>query len=328
MRKIALVCILCILVVILSGCNLFYNSRLTRDIERSKQLEQDENFVPVNPEMEEKGDSIVLYFGDDTGNFLVPEVRMVNKGSEKLESVIVKELIKGTNKAGRKPLIHPDTRLISFSENEGVAFVNFDSNFLNTAQDIALSKEDERRVRALAIYSVVNSITELGSINSVQILVEGQKMEMASIHPFIQEEDQFFGDDDAVQLLEPLRRNRDIILNPANVVKLYFESLSAKDWEGSFKYIAHNGEQVLTYEEYLSIIENIDPVILKYDVLDYEILIRGDEALVNASYDLRLKDEMETSNQNALIKLVKIDDLWKVKWDSTILPQAQREGNK
>ncbi len=322
MKNRVLLCILCLLVVVLSGCDIFYNSRLTRDIERSKQQEQDENFVPINPEMEEKGDSIVLYFGDNTGNYLVPEVRMVNKGSERLESVIIKELIKGTKKAERTPLIHPDTKLISFSENEGVAFVNFDSNFLNTTQDVEISEEAEKSIRRLAIYSVVNSLTELGSINSVQILVEGKKIEAASIQPFIQPNVQLPDNVDVVQLLEPIQRNRDIILNPANVVRLYFESLSTKDWGGSFQYIAHNGEEVVTYEEYLSIIENIDPVILKFDVLDYEIQIQGDEALVNANYDLRLKDGVETSNQNVLIKLVKINDLWKVKWNSAILPQT------
>ncbi len=108
---------------------------------------------------------LLLFFADETGGKLVPEEReVVHSINTSLERLIVEELIKGPQTEGRFATIPPDSKLLNVSVNENVCYINFDSAFVNSLLEV---KE------YIPIYSIVNSLCELSTVNRVQITING-----------------------------------------------------------------------------------------------------------------------------------------------------------
>lgn len=110
-----------------------------------------------------------LYFADKKTGKLKKEIRKINTtDSQSIEQCILNELIKGPKNSDSEGVISPDTSVISVQTTDGTCFVNFSSSFVSKNSG---SKEKEMN----AVYSVVNSLTELDSVKNVQFLVEGKK---------------------------------------------------------------------------------------------------------------------------------------------------------
>ncbi len=108
---------------------------------------------------------LILYFADETGENLVEEKReVVHSVNTSLEKLIVEELIKGPEEAGRYRTLPKDTKLLNVSVNENVCYINFDAAFLNSTEEVK---------DLIPIYSIVNSLSGLTSVNKVQITVNG-----------------------------------------------------------------------------------------------------------------------------------------------------------
>ena len=84
-----------------------------------------------------------------------------------MERFIVEELILGPSGKveGLYPTINPETKILGVTTQDGVCYVNFDSGFLTSVNNVQAET---------AIYSIVNSLTELGNVTKVQILVGGE----------------------------------------------------------------------------------------------------------------------------------------------------------
>ena len=114
--------------------------------------------------------TLVLYFANEAGDGLVRVDRdIVYSSNIPIEKLIVEQLLLGTTEdeieKGAYPVINADTRLLSVTEKDGICYVNFDSGFL--AQTLDVTPE-------VALYAIVNSLVELGSVNRVQISVNGE----------------------------------------------------------------------------------------------------------------------------------------------------------
>jgi len=110
---------------------------------------------------------LVLYFADESGTVLLPEDRTVTyRMDTPVEQLVVEQLIAGPQAAGHKAVISPDTRLLSVSVNENICYLNLSREFLTAIPD-----QDPY----LTIYALVNSLSELLSVQRVQIAVEGSK---------------------------------------------------------------------------------------------------------------------------------------------------------
>lgn len=109
--------------------------------------------------------TVTLYFANYGGNKLKTEVRTgMYDSSLPIEQYIVEQLIKGPSEEGNYRTLPQNTNFRSISTNNGVCYIDFDSNFLSGASSV----KDE-----IMIYSIVNSLTELSHINKVQISVNG-----------------------------------------------------------------------------------------------------------------------------------------------------------
>ncbi|MDR2043776.1 MAG: GerMN domain-containing protein [Clostridium sp.] len=106
-----------------------------------------------------------LYFANESGTALVAENRTKLYNSNiSLEKLVVEELIKGPGRDGIYPAIHPDTRIISVMTKDGICYVSLDDAFLTPAGNATAD---------VVIYSIVDSLAELSSINKVQITING-----------------------------------------------------------------------------------------------------------------------------------------------------------
>lgn len=110
---------------------------------------------------------LTLYFADETGAKLEKETReVVHNVSTSLEKLVIEQLIAGPSRPGMNPTLPKDTKLLNVSVNENICYINFDSSFLNNTLDV---KE------YIPIYSIVNSLAAVSSINKVQITVNGSQ---------------------------------------------------------------------------------------------------------------------------------------------------------
>lgn len=109
--------------------------------------------------------TITLYFADAEGTGLVSEVLERHYSSNiSMEKLVMDQLLKGPVGENAQRTIPEGTKLVSVSVLDGVCFVSLDIGFLNQNYEI-----DE----GVVIYSIVNSLAELPSVNKVQISVNG-----------------------------------------------------------------------------------------------------------------------------------------------------------
>jgi germination protein M len=169
-KKSALVSILIILIcLVAAGCGLLPAQNRTPDSN-----------PPVDPNPSVSEIEATLYFGDQNAEYLQREVRTVKKGSEPVEFLLITELLKGPQESGMIKTLPPEAKLLDVRVAEGTAFINF-SRELQTRHWGGSAGE------LLTVYSVVNTITELPTVQRVQFLIEGDKMESLAGHMDTQE---------------------------------------------------------------------------------------------------------------------------------------------
>ncbi|RCK77241.1 MAG: Spore germination protein [Candidatus Ozemobacter sibiricus] len=129
----------------------------------------------VLPDME--GQVITLYFPSRREAKLVREVRKVQ--AEKLllsqGERLVRELLRGPFTPEARTCIPSGTQLRALFFHQGVFYVDFTREFLENAPGGVLDE-------ALAVYSVVNTLTELDRKARVRILVNGGEVETIKGH--------------------------------------------------------------------------------------------------------------------------------------------------
>ena len=106
-----------------------------------------------------------LYFANADGTKLVDTFRTVVYNSNiSMERLVVEELLKGPNSTLVYPTLNPQAKVVNVSSKDGVCYVSFDSAFLTEPYNVTPE---------VAIYSLVNSLTDLTSVNKVQISING-----------------------------------------------------------------------------------------------------------------------------------------------------------
>ena len=107
-----------------------------------------------------------LYFTNETGDKLVPVYRSVVYNSNiSMERLAVEQLVKGPNSDICYPTISKDSKINSISVKDGVCYIDFDTAFLT----------DPYQVNAeVALYSIVNTVSEFSYVNKVAISVNGE----------------------------------------------------------------------------------------------------------------------------------------------------------
>ena len=118
---------------------------------------------------------VTLYFGDEQGLGLVPESHTVTVSSQPIEYYIIEALIKGPLDSNHHATLPSETKIGSVETKENICYVDLNADFINKFTG---GSTGER----LAVYSIVNSLTELSNIKRVQILIEGNKVNAIQGH--------------------------------------------------------------------------------------------------------------------------------------------------
>lgn len=112
-----------------------------------------------------------IYFDgskDGTSVQIVKDERLINK-EELIGESIMQEIIKGpTVKSELKPILPKETRLLSFSIKEGIAYVN-----LSKEAKIEMSEVKEKS----CLEGIVASLTQLPSVDKVKIIIESKDVD-------------------------------------------------------------------------------------------------------------------------------------------------------
>ncbi|OFI06599.1 sporulation and spore germination [Clostridium acetireducens DSM 10703] len=111
-----------------------------------------------------------LYFDSSTDSNkseVAKEERLIKK-EELIGELIVQELINGPSVNSKlKPILPKETRLISFSIKDGIAYIN-----LSKEAQISMTPEKEKS----SLKSIVYSLTQLPSIKKISVLVENKNI--------------------------------------------------------------------------------------------------------------------------------------------------------
>jgi spore germination protein GerM len=106
--------------------------------------------------------TLLLYFGDNMGRFLVPEEREIERDpSRSLEEQVILELLRGSS-FNNSRTIPVDVALLSIRTQDSTCYINFSPAFRADGGSLA---------ETFMLYSIVNSLTELDYIVEVQFLV-------------------------------------------------------------------------------------------------------------------------------------------------------------
>jgi germination protein M len=124
---------------------------------------------PVSPQPPAEV-AVTLYFSDAQAMYLEPEQRIVARGDVPLAEVVIRELMKGRDGQGTGSPIPKGTRLLGISVTDGIAHVNFSSEF-QTKHWGGTTGE------AHTVFAITNSLAELPGIERVQFLLEGKPLE-------------------------------------------------------------------------------------------------------------------------------------------------------
>lgn len=107
-----------------------------------------------------------LFFASSDGTKLVPVYRSVVYNSNiSMEKLAVEQIISGPNTDIAFPTVSKDAKVRSINVKDGVCYIDFDSAFLTQPNSVSAE---------VAIYSIVDTVTELPTINKVVFSVNGE----------------------------------------------------------------------------------------------------------------------------------------------------------
>lgn len=113
--------------------------------------------------------SLTLYFADESGSRLeAHQVERVYNSNISLDKLVVEELVAGPRDGESEEngyaTISSSTEIVSVITRDGVCYVNLGDGFLTKQGNVSAE---------VAIYSIVNSLVELSTVNKVQISING-----------------------------------------------------------------------------------------------------------------------------------------------------------
>ncbi len=152
----------------------FNKNEDTIDDEKEQAQEETPSMSEVSAAQPENSRATVLYYKDNE-DYLVPVMRYVPKGDLGIAKTALSALIYSPDKAqdlsaaGLTPTLPMGTKINgAVIKENGLAIIDFSKEFLNFSS----AKAEE-----LGLKAVVYTLTEFPNINSLEIRVEGKKIE-------------------------------------------------------------------------------------------------------------------------------------------------------
>jgi len=134
-----------------------------------EEIPEREEIIEEQPVSEKKETEIVLYFSDQTAQYLVPEIRKINQTDYPEKQSII-ELIKGPSSNNLYPTIPQTTRVNALYVSDNIAYIDLSSEIIKDHPGGSTGE-------LLTVYSIVMTLTSFPEIEKVQLLVDGNSGE-------------------------------------------------------------------------------------------------------------------------------------------------------
>jgi len=161
-----------LLMFVVTGCGLWDKIFKPKAVTPDKTEVREENIdVSQNVEMTE----VVLYFADESGEYLVPEKRMIAKVPS-IARETLNELFLGPKTSGLKPVVPAGTVLRDINvKADGLCIVDL-------SREVVENHPGGSAAEALTVYSIVDTLCQFPTIKKVLFRVEGEKVESLKGH--------------------------------------------------------------------------------------------------------------------------------------------------
>lgn len=268
---------------------------------------------------------IPLYFGYKYQPYLGVELRDLSENYDKsVEQLAINELIAGPGEGSELERLIPEGTTAAVSNVGDTLFVTLSQAFFDTVpgEDQDWQKHPSWRTevyqrRKMAVYSIVNTITEIGNYNRVQILIQdadnpsGYRPKMAELGMAAEDDSRF---------LDTIARNPESVLNPKNTITGCLSLFQEKQWEQLFNCTSQVNSQNITpvnVYEFTDSAKDSTIILESYTVSDSPVTFTGNgTAMVNISYVTRDKNNHIIEHTQIPMKLVLVNNIWKVEYDS------------
>lgn len=181
-----------------------------------------------------------------------------------------------------------NTKLLDIDSNKEYLYVTLSDDFLSDTQ--AATTEEMRQNRKLSIYSIVNTVCELGNFSQVQIYIHtnGAAQRPDSF------EMGFAQTSTDSSPLGPLTRNTEYILTPSTAVKMALEHYSALEWNKLYYYLGDKDGATVTLpllEEMTRQFEYMNLIMTDFSAdSNYTISEDYKTAIVQVSFKIRAQN--------------------------------------
>jgi germination protein M len=110
---------------------------------------------------------LVLYFASEDGRQLVKTTLSVGyQSGSSLERIVVEQLLRGPQVSGVKATLPSTSSLLGVNVRDGICYVNFDDKFISDSLSGGYDY--------IPVYSLVNSLTELPTVQKVQLMINSK----------------------------------------------------------------------------------------------------------------------------------------------------------
>ncbi len=310
--------IICVMILsaTLAGCSFF------PDITTTGEDTTDINPLPEAANTVDK--EVTLYFKYADENMLAGETRIIEVPvNERIEMAVLEEIFKGPSQDNPelKSVIPANASIIDVTESGEYLFVTLSKEFLTES---ALASVDRTNAAAfetakqdmnLAIYSIVDTLIELGGFSRIQILVDtndsgrGERISLSDIGE----------DNPGSGTLEPLGWNGTLLMTPENTVQLLMDAFAKRDYETVYALIAYNnadGTSKPSREDFVSSMSSQTSTMEDYRLLDSVVSNDANSGIAAISFSFKNQDGDATVKDNIILQLRRERDLWKVEYSS------------
>ena len=309
MKRITAAMLLLVICIALSGCT----AQMVNPLVKNEATAVPGLSLQLHPASAAEGNtsqvSVALYFRFYNEPFLAAETRTLTvKRDESVEAAIVKALIEGPS-AGHSELqrlLPADTEVESIASRDGLLFVTLSEGFLHDDVPDQWQNDDAWREEApvrrqLTVQSIVDSVTEYAPYTGVQFLLHRQNEVQTSLRL----ENAYFCNG-TEGLSEPLIREENWILTPANTVKTFLSCLQSKDSDRLYQWIALEGKP--SPDIFTAAVSNA-PSIAAYQVSGGSVSQDGQHATVSVSLQTLVGTQPQDTSGYPL-QLVRENGLW------------------
>ena len=267
---------------------------------------------------------IPLYFKDKYLPYLGVELRDLSETQEQsLEQLAVNELIVGPKGNELQRLI-PESTTASVNAVGNTLFVTLSQEFLDTLPGEArnwVGSETERskvqKRRCMAVYAIVNTITEIGNYSRVQILISDSKTP-EGYRP--SQYDMGLSAENDGRVTDVLVRNPGAILTPETLTRELLRAIQEKQWETVYNNVSQTSSQSLTpvtVYEFESTAKEAELTLENFSLSPQSLTFTGGTAaIILVHYTIRDAENQVNEFTDIPLRLVLVNHIWKVELDS------------